>query len=45
MYNRLFSNVPFKRRRGKPRESGLTVIIDRGLGVKAKGGLFEISDR
>ena len=42
MYNRLFSNVPFKRRRGKPRESGLTVIIDRGLGVKAEEDFLNI---
>jgi len=36
MYNSLFSNIPFKRRKIKPRELGLTVIIDRKFGVKAQ---------
>lgn len=32
MYNNLFSNIPVKKGSRKPRESRLTVIIDRGLG-------------
>jgi len=36
MYNNLFSNIPIKKRQEKPRESGLTVIVDRGLGVQAE---------
>jgi len=36
MYNDLFSNIPIKRRKEKPRESGLTMVIDEKLGVKAQ---------
>ncbi|MBA7498492.1 Phosphosulfolactate synthase [subsurface metagenome] len=34
MYNDLFSNIPIKKRREKPREFGLTVIIEQKLGLK-----------
>jgi len=43
MYNNLFSNIPFKRRRGKPRELGLTVIIDRKLGLKAQEDFLDLT--
>ena len=34
MYNDLFSNIPIKKRKEKPREFGLTVIIEQKLGLK-----------
>lgn len=34
MYNDLFSNIPIKKRREKPREFGLTVIIEQKLGLE-----------
>ena len=43
MYNSLFSNIPFKRRRIKPRELGLTVIIDRKLGVKTQEDFLKLA--
>lgn len=42
MYNSLFSNISFKKRRIKPRELGLTVINDRGLGIKAEEDILSI---
>ena len=42
MYKSLFSNISFKKRRIKPRELGLTVINDRGLGVKAEEDILSI---
>lgn len=43
MYNNLFSNIPIKKRTEKPRESGLTVIIDRGLGLQAEKDLLDLA--
>ena len=43
MYNSLFSNIPFKRRITKPRESGVTVIIDRKLGLKAQEDFLDLT--
>ncbi len=34
MYNDLFSNIPIKKRKEKPREFGLTVVIEQKLGLK-----------
>jgi len=43
MYNYLFSNIPLKKRGGKPRESGLTVIIDERLGLKTQKDLLNLA--
>jgi phosphosulfolactate synthase len=42
MYNSVFSNIPIDKRGGKPRESGLTVIIDRGLGVQEEEDFLDL---
>jgi len=43
MYNNLFSNIPIDKRREKPREFGLTVILDRGLGLQAEKDLLDLA--
>lgn len=43
MYNTLFSEIPIDRRGGKPRESGVTVVIDHGLGIQAEKDLLDIA--
>lgn len=43
MCNNLFSNIPIKRRIEKPRESGLTVIIDRGSGLKPEEQFLDLA--
>jgi len=43
MDNSLFSNIPIKKRREKPRESGLTVIVDRGLGLQAEKDFLDLT--
>jgi len=42
MYNDLFSNIPIKKRREKPREIGLTVIIDEKLGLKVQEDFLDL---
>lgn len=41
--DRAFQNVPVAARPGKPREQGLTMLIDWGLGVSAQKDLLEAS--
>lgn len=43
MYNSLFLNIPFKRQKIKPRESGITLIIDRKLGLKAQEDFLDLT--
>jgi phosphosulfolactate synthase len=43
MYNDLFSELPINRREGKPREKGITVIIDHGLGVHTQKDILDAS--
>lgn len=43
MYNQLFSNLEIKSRPKKPREYGLTVLIDRGLGIKYLEDFLDLS--
>ena len=43
MCNNLFSNILIKRRIEKPRESGLTVIIDRGSGLKPEEQFLDLA--
>ena len=42
MYNDLFSNIPIKKRREKPRELGLTVITDNILSVKVQEDFLDL---
>jgi len=42
MYNDLFSNIPIKKRREKPREFGLTVIIETKLGLKLQKDFLDL---
>jgi len=43
MINKFFSNIPIKVREEKPRESGLTVIIDEKLGLKAQEDFLNLA--
>lgn len=43
MYNDLFSNIPFKKQKIKPRESGVTLIIDWKLGLKAQEDFLDLT--
>ena len=43
MYNEDFSDISFDRRKPKPRKSGLTVMIDRNLGIHSQEDLITLS--
>jgi phosphosulfolactate synthase (CoM biosynthesis protein A) len=43
MYNNLFLNIPFERQKTKPREAGITLIIDRKLGLKAQEDFLDLT--
>jgi phosphosulfolactate synthase len=43
MVNRIFSNIPIRTRGEKPRESGLTVIIDEKLGLRAQEDFLNLA--
>jgi len=43
MYNNIFSNIPIDKRGEKPRESGVTVILDRGLGLQAEKDFLDLA--
>jgi phosphosulfolactate synthase len=43
MYNEDFANLSFDRRKPKPRESGLTVMIDRNLGINSQKEFITVS--
>lgn len=42
MYNNLFSNIPIEKREKKPREKGLTAIVDERLGLQLQKDLLHL---